>query len=164
MRVLYAKIIAGMVAITSLEPALMLASDSNVTSWQNLKQLAAGQAIEVTKTKGRPVRGTFIGFVDQAISLREKQQEIAIPRADVSRVRLRPAKSGRYIWIGAAIGAGAGAGVGAGIGESVANESGGDFRNLKPAITGVSAGLGALVGAVIGSAIGGRHTTIYIAR
>jgi hypothetical protein len=77
---------------------------------------------------------------------------------------LRLAKSGKYTWIGAAVGAGAGAGVGAGSGESVANESGGDFRNLKPAITGVSAGLGALVGALIGSAMGNRHTTIYIAR
>jgi len=133
----------------------MLAKDSNVNSWQNLKQLAAGQEIEVTKTKGRPVRGAFMGFVDQSISVREKQQEIAIPRADVARVQLRPAKRGRYLWIGAAVGAGAGAGVGLGIGEGVANESGGDFRNLKPAITGVSAGLGALVGAVIGSAIGG---------
>jgi hypothetical protein len=153
-----------MVAIAVLEPAVMLAGGSNVTSWQNLKQLAAGQEIEVTRTKGGPVRGTFIGFVDESISLREKQQEIAIPRSDVERVRLRLAKSGKYTWIGAAVGAGAGAGVGAGIGESVANESGGDFRNLKPAITGVSAGLGALVGALIGSAMGNRHTTIYIAR
>ena len=153
-----------MVALSLLEPALMPASDSNVTSWQNLKQLAAGQEIEVAKTKGSSVRGTFIGFVDEAISVREKQQEIVIPRADVSRVRLRPAKSARYMWIGAAVGAGAGAGVGVGIGESVANESGGDFKNLKPAITGVSAGLGALVGAVIGSVVGGRHTTIYIAK
>jgi hypothetical protein len=164
MRALFAKIASGMVAISLLEPTLMLASDSNVTSWQNLKQLAAGQEIEVTKTKGRPARGAFIGFGDQSISLREKQQEIAIPRADVTRVQLRPAKSGRYMWIGAAVGAGAGAGVGVGIGESVANESGGDFRNLKPAITVVSAGLGALVGAIVGSIISGRHTTIYIAR
>lgn len=164
MRVFLAKIVAGIVAIALLEPALMLAKDSNVTSWQNLKQLAAGQEIEVTKTEGRPVRGAFLGFVDQSISLREKQQEIAIPRADVARVQLRPAKRGRYLWIGAAVGAGAGAGVGLGIGEGVANESGGDFRNLKPAITGVSAGLGALVGAVIGSTIGGRHATIYMAR
>lgn len=164
MRALLAKGIAGIVAIALLEPALMLAKDGNLTSWQNLKQLAAGQEIEITKTQGKPVRGAFIGFADQSISLREKQQEIAIPRADVARVQLRPAKRGRYLWIGAAVGAGAGAGVGLGIGESVANESGGDFKNLKPAITAVSAGLGALVGAVIGSTLCGRHTTIYIAR
>lgn len=153
-----------MVAIALLNPALMLASDTSATSWQNLRQLATGQEIEVTRTNGSSVRGTFISFVDQSISLREKQQELAIPRTDVSRVRLRPAKRRRYLWIGLAVGAGAGAGAGAGIGENLANESGGDFRNLKPAIIGVSAGLGALVGAVIGSVIDGRHTTIYVAR
>ena len=164
MKVFWVKTVAGIVAITLLGPPLMMAGDSSMTSWQNLRQLAAGQEIEVTKTKERPVRGTFIRFADQSISLREKQQEIEIPRADVSRVRSRSAKRGRYTWIGAAVGAGAGAGAGAGIGESVANQSGGDFRNLKPAIIGVSAGIGALIGAVIGSAMGGRHTTIYSAR
>jgi hypothetical protein len=141
----------------------MLAGGGNGTSWQNLQRLAAGQEIEVTKTDGKPVRGAFIGFADQSISVRQKQQEIAIPRAEVSRVRLRTTGS-RYPWIGAAIGAGAGAGVGAGIGEGVAKQSGGDFSNLKPAIIGVSAGLGALAGAVIGSLIEGRHTTIYVAK
>ena len=129
----------------------MLAGGGNGTSWQNLQRLAAGQEIEVTKTDGKPVRGAFIGFADQSISVRQKQQEIAIPRAEVSRVRLRT-KGSRYTWIGA------------GIGEGVAKQSGGDFSNLKPAIIGVSAGLGALAGAVIGSLIEGRHTTIYVAK
>ena len=158
------KAVAVMVAIALLGPTLVAAGESNPTSWQNLQQLATGQKIEVIKTKNGPVRGTFISFADQSITLREKQQEIAIPRADVSRVRLLPAKRGRYRWIGAAVGAGAGAGAGAGIGEGVANESGGDFRNLKPAIIGVTAGLGALVGAIVGYALGGRRTTIYSAR
>ena len=142
----------------------MLAGDSGVSAWQNLRQLTAGQEIEVMKTKGGPVRGTFIGFADESISVREKQQETAVPRAEVSRVRLRPATRGRYTLIGAAVGAGAGAGLGAGIGESLSNQSGGDFRNLKPAIIGVLAGLGALVGLVVGSALGSRHTTIYRAK
>lgn len=142
----------------------MLASDSSVSAWQNLRQLTTGQEIEVTQTKGSPVRGTFISFADESISVRDKEKEIAIPRADVSRVRLRPAGRGKYTWIGAAVGAGAGAGVGVGIGESLANQSGGDFRNLKPAIIGVSAGLGAVAGLLVGSALGGRHTTIYRAK
>lgn len=158
------KTVAVIVATALLVPTLMAAGDGSVTSWQNLGQLAAGQKIEVAKTKNGPLRGTFVSFSDQSITLREKQQETAIPRADVSRVRLLPAKRGRYALIGAAIGAGAGAGAGAGIGESVANESGGDFRNLKPAIIGVTAGLGALIGLVIGSAAAGRHTTIYSAK
>ena len=164
MGVCFVKTVAVMVAITLLGPTLMAAGDSNVTSWQSLQQLAPGQKIEVARTKSGPVRGTFVSFSDQSITLREKQQETAISRADVSRVRLLPARRRRYALIGAAVGAGAGAGAGAGIGESVANESGGDFRNLKPAIIGVTAGLGALIGLVIGSAAGGRHTTIYSAK
>ena len=158
-----AKWVVGIVGMALLDPALMLAKDSNLKSWQNLTQLAVGQEIEITKTTGKPLRGAFICFTEHSISLREKQREIAILRTEVVRVQLRPSDRHKCLWSGAAIGAGAGAGVGLGIGQGVANESGGDFRNLKPAITTVSAVLGALVGAGIGSAFGGRHTTIYIA-
>lgn len=152
--------IAGLVAITFATSTLM-ARDGDLTSWQNLEQLAVGQAIEVTKANGESLRGTFVSFVDQSITLRGKQQEIAIPQSDVSRVRLRSPGGRRWTWIGVAVGASAGLGVGAWIGESVAEQSGGDFRNLKPAIIGVSGGIGALVGAAVGSSIGGRDTTIY---
>ncbi len=164
MRAFFAGIVAGTVAITLLASPPILAGDSSVSAWQNLRQLSAGQEIEVTKTKGSTVRGTFVAFTDESISVREKQQETAVPRAEVSRVQLRPAGRGKCKWIGLAIGAGAGAGVGAGLGESLSNRSGGDFKNLKPAIIGLSAGIGALVGLVVGSALGGRHTTIYRAK
>ena len=164
MRALFARIVAITVAIALLAPAPMLASDSSGSAWQNLRQLAAGQEIEVTNTAGKTVRGTFGSFSDQSISLHEKQQETVVLRAEVSRVRLRPARRGRYALIGAAVGAGAGAGLGAGLGESLANSSGGDFRNLKPAIIGLSAVFGALVGLVVGSALGSRHTTVYRAK
>jgi hypothetical protein len=154
-----AKILAGLIAITLVEPPSIVAG-GNLTSWQNLRQLGAGQAIEVTKTNGGSVRGTFVGFADQSISLRVRQQDITIAQKEVVRVHLRPARGRRDMWIGAAIGAGGGAGVGAGIAERVAT----DFSNLRPAIIGVSAGIGALVGSAIGSVIGGRHTTIYTAR
>lgn len=155
------KIIAGLVTAT-LQPALLMAGDTHLTAWQNLQQLAAGQQIEVTTTNGRSVRATFISFGDQSISLHAKQQDMTIPRTEVSRVRLRPARGRRDTWIGAAVGAGAGAGVG--IGEHVADESGGDFSNLKPAIIGICAGIGALVGTLVGTATGSRHTIIYTAR
>jgi hypothetical protein len=163
MKVSLSRIVAGTLAMSLLAPAPMLARDGSLAAWQNLRQLAAGQEIEVA-TKGRTVKGTFVAFADESISLRQKQQETAIPRADVSQVRLRPARRGRYTLIGAAVGAGAGAGVGAGLAEGLSNESGWDFRNLKPAVIGLSAVFGALVGLVVGSALGGRHTTIYRAR
>src|SRR6266851_1990253 len=143
------RIFVSLAAITLVTPALM-AGDGDPGNWRNLGQLAAGQAIEATKTHGESLRGTFISFADQSITLRGKQQEITIPRSDVSRVRLRSPGSRKWMWIGVAVGAGAGLGAGAGIGESVADRSGGDFRNLKPAIMSVSAGIGALAGAVIG--------------
>ena len=157
------KLVVRFLAITLVGPPSTVAS-ANLTSWQNLEQLRPGENIEVMQTNGGRVRGTYVGFADQSITLRGTQQDITIARADVSRVRLRPPKSRKYLWIGAAIGAGAGAGLGAGIGEGVASASGGDFRNLKPAIIGVCAGVGAAVGAAIGLAIGNRHTTIYTAK
>ncbi len=153
-----------MAAVTLLQPALMLAAERPSTSWENLRQLAAGQEIEITKTDRRSLTGRFISFTDESIRVHGKRQDVTISRTDVSRVRLRPTGRRKYTWIGAGIGAGAGAGIGAAMGESLGNQSGGDFRNLKPAIIGVSAGIGALAGAAIGSVIGGRHTTIYVAK
>jgi head-tail adaptor len=154
-----AKIVAGLIAFVLAVPPSM-AAGGKLRSWQNLQQLHAGQEIEVTKTNGDSLRGTFVAVADQSISLRG-QQEITVAQAEVSRVQLRPAGHRRHGgWIGAAIGAGAGAGVGAGIAERVAT----DFSNLRPVIIGVSAGVGALVGAAVGSVLGGRHTTIYTAK
>jgi hypothetical protein len=120
----FAKLVAGMVVVTLMQPALMLARDSKQSSWQNLQQLTAGQRIEVTKTDGRSVRGTFVSFADQSISVHGKQQDVTISRTDVARVQLRPNRRGRYMWIGAAVGAGAGAaaGAGAGLGQIVSVE------------------------------------------
>ena len=138
-----------------------MAAGGKLRSWQNLQQLGAGQEIEVTRTNGEEVRGSFVAFADQSISLRGKQKDITIAQTDVSRVQLRPAGHRRHGgWIGAGIGAGAGAGVGAGIAASVAT----DFSVLRPVFIGTGAAVGALVGAAIGSLIGGRHTTIYAAK
>jgi hypothetical protein len=165
MRTFFAKeIVASLIAIALLNPSLMMAGDANLTSWQNLHQLGTGQEIEVTKTDRGVVRGIFVGFADHSISLRKEQQDLTVTRTDVSRVRVRRAGGRRYLWIAAAIGAGAGAGVGAAIGGHTANESGGDFKNLKPAIIGACAGIGALAGAAIGSLVDSRQTTVYTTR
>jgi len=151
-------------AIALMEPAMLLAGDDDTpTNWQNLQKLAAGQSIEVAKSEGVPIKGDFVSFTDQSITLRGKQN-ITLARAEVRRVKVRPSSGRKWLWIGALVGGGAGAGIGAGIGDRVANESGGDFANLKPAITGVSAGIGALTGVVIGSLVASRHTTIYVER
>ena len=156
--------VTGLIGLALLSPSCLMAGDGALTAWQNLQQLRVGQETEVKKTGGATVRGTFVGFADESIALlvrQPPQQEITIARNDVWRVRVRPARNKRYVWAGAAIGAAAGAGVGAGLGEQLANESGGDLRNLKPAIIAVCAGAGALAGALTGSALGGRYATIY---
>jgi hypothetical protein len=50
------------------------------------------------------------------------------------------------------------------MGEGLANESGGDFRNLKPAIIGAVCAIGALVGTLVGLWLGGRGATVYRAK
>jgi hypothetical protein len=140
------------------------AGDRNQDSWQSLSRLAPGQSIEVTRRVSESLKGTFIKVAEESIHLRQGQQDVTIPRAEVSRVRLRSKGSRKAMWIGLGLGAGAGAGVGAGIGADLSDRSGGDFSNLQPAIIGVCTGIGALAGLAIGSVIDGRHNTVYQAK
>lgn len=132
----------------------------DLTSWDNLRQLAAGQQIEVARKQVETVKGEFVRMTDEAVTLRTGGGEITVPRSEIMDVR-RGKVGRKATWIGAGVGAGAGALIGVGAGEALANESGGDFANLKPAIASVCAGVGALVGALIGSAIGNRHAIVY---
>lgn len=157
------KTIVALLTIAIL-PATLAGSEDGPAAWQSIRQLSAGQKIEVIKKDGKSLKGAFISFSDDSIRLGGKRQEVSVPRANVLRVRTNPDRGRRNTWIGAAIGAGGGLVVGGLLGERLANESGGDFANLKPAAIGLSAGVGALVGALIGSAVGNRHTTIYSAK
>jgi len=114
--------------------------------------------------KGESFKGTFVSVSDDAISVERKRQNVAVPRNDVARVALRLPKGRKSTLIGLAIGAGAGAGIGVGAGEWLANESGGDFANLKPAIAVGFCAIGALVGAIIGSVVGNRGSEVYRAK
>jgi hypothetical protein len=139
----------------------LLGQTTDAASWQNLSRLAPGQSIQVTTKKGESLKGTFVSVSEGAISLERTHQSVAVPRAEVARVSLRSSKQRKYALIGLGVGAGAGAGIGAGIGESLAQESGGDFRNLKPAVIAVVCGIGALAGTLVGSWLGGRGATVY---
>ena len=142
----------------------LLGQTTDAASWQNLSRMAPGQSIEVTTKKGESLNGTFVNLSEGSISLLRKSQSVAVPRAEIARVSLRSNKRMNYTLAGLAIGAGAGAGIGAGMGESLANESGGDFRNLKPAVIAVVCAIGAGVGALVGSWLGGRGATVYRAQ
>lgn len=150
------------VALLTIAP-LSWASDRNVADWRNLETLSSGQTIEVVKAGGESLKGNFVRFTDESLTVSTRKGEFNLAKVDVARVRRHGHRS-RNTWIGAGIGAAAGAGIGAGIGEGLSNTSGGDFANLKPAVAGATAVAGAAVGAVIGSMLSARHSDVYRAK
>ena len=134
------------------------ARDNVSSSWESLNALSAGARIEVVRRGADAVSGKFTVLTADSIGVQMKARQIAVPRADVLRVRLR--RKGRGKWIGLAIGAGAGAGTGAGLGTRLANESAGDI-NIRAASTVGVAAAGALIGLAIGATLDGRNSTIY---
>jgi hypothetical protein len=132
----------------------------DLTSWDNVRQLAAGEQIEIVRKQAEAVKGQVVRVTNDAVTVQTPAGELTAPRSEI--IVLRRARVGRKAtWIGAGFGGGAGALIGVGAGEALANESGGDFRNLKPAIAVGCAAVGALVGALIGFGIGNRHAVVY---
>jgi hypothetical protein len=118
--------------------------------------LRAGQKIEVVDMKLKSLKGTFVSFSEEAISLRVKESEVAVPRPDVLRVSLREnSKRTRNLLIGLGIGAAGGLATGLGIMER------------EPGYAGAVAGttiLGAVVGAGLGAAFPGYQTIYRVKR
>ena len=131
------------------------------TSWQNLSGVSSGQPLKVRRSNGATVTGNFSSVSADSLHLLVNQQDMTIPRGEVSQVQRQSSGRHKAMWLGLAIGGGAGAGIGAGVAEGVSNTSGGDFANLKPAIIGVVAAAGALAGLAIGSVLDGRRNAIY---
>jgi hypothetical protein len=130
---------------------------ADTESWQRLGAIRSGQKIEVRTSRNGFV-GEFVRFDAQTLIIRDKSGERSLLASEVNRVSLP--KRNRGIWIGAAAGAGGGLVAGSLLGQRLANESGGDFSNLKPAITGACAAFGALIGTAIGASVR-RETVIY---
>ena len=155
------KMIACLLTTSLLVPAAYAAGSAE-SSWQNLAGLRAGQGIEVQQHKRETVKGAFVSFNGESLTLSVKKQETVIARTDVRRVRLT-GKGRKAMWIGAGVGAGAGVLFGTAAADRIANESGGDFAGIKPAITALTAAACALIGLGVGALIGGHHTTVYSA-
>ena len=130
---------------------------ADTSSWQNLASLRDGQKVDIRTTAGDS-HGEFVRFDAQAVTIRDRKGEHSLAKSDVTRVSL--AKRRRGIWIGAIAGAAGGLAAGAALGSRLANESGGDFNNLKPAVTAGCAVAGAAIGAAVGAAVR-RETVIY---
>ena len=116
-------------------------------SWGNLRQLQAGEKIEVVDMKLKSFKGTFLSFSEEVISVRVKQDDVVIERAKVLRVTDREhSKRGRNMILGLAIGAGAGAAILAalpGEGSSSAEEA------IRAAVVPIGAGAGLGMGAAL---------------
>ena len=58
-------------------------------TWDNLQRLQAGQKIKVVQMDMKSLKGRFLGFTEETISVRVKKDEVAVARADVLRISLR---------------------------------------------------------------------------
>lgn len=148
-------------AIGALALAMSVASASwaaeSADSWENLNRLREGETIEVVDMNLKSLKGTFMGFSEEAVSLRVKQDDVIIKRADVFRVSSRAgSRRARNTLIGLAIGASMGAAI-----AGCSFESPCDWPPSKESAIG--AGVGAAAGALVGAALPG-HPTIYRAR
>ncbi len=127
-------------------------------NWDNLKQLAPDEQIQIVLSRAKSYRGMFQGASDDALVVRLATGQQTFARDTVLRVSARRrSHAGRNALIGAAIGTAAGAAVIAGVCQTS------ECKGPVEAIVGVTVGapLGALVGGVMPT--GGWHD-VYRAR
>ncbi len=130
-------------------------------SWDNLNRLQAGQKVQVVQMDFKSREGRFLGFSEEAITLRVKKKSVAVPREEVLRVSLR---GKRKRGLSALIAAGLGAGLGA-----VAGVASCGGRGIHPCEgePGLFAAGGTRIGAGAGAGVGAAvpfirsHQTIY---
>ncbi len=114
------------------------------TGWSSLQQLRVGQKIEVVDTNLKKLKGTFLSFSEEAISLRVKKDEVAIQRPHVLRVSVQGGGRSKNALTGLVIGAVAGLLLGAIVdyGDDLDSNNGKIFAPLV--FGGVGAGLGSV--------------------
>jgi len=142
-----------MLLLLCVVPLGLMARDSRLNSWDNLKQLQPGQKIEVVDMKWKSLKGKFVSFSEESISLQVGNDQVSVERSNVLRVNSGHSKRGRNALIGLAIGAGAGLAVGA----VLDSQATGEFKDFG-VLLGPPIGAGAGVG--IGAAFAG-YQTIY---
>jgi hypothetical protein len=134
-----------------LASGIALAGAKHTGSWDNLKQLRAGDKIEVVDQSLRSYRGTFESVSDEAISLRSKKDSFTVERANVLRVSVRDSgKRTRRMLLGAAIGAGAAPAITVPI-QVVSSNEGNSSAGLVAGATAGAAGAGLAVGSTMGN-------------
>ncbi|MEE8257580.1 MAG: hypothetical protein V3R60_06785, partial [Acidobacteriota bacterium] len=149
----------SLLLVTTVFSVSLPAQEPGEHSWENLQQVRVGQRIEVVDTNLKKLKGTFLSFSEEAISLRVKKDEVGVPRVNVLRVSsLDRSKRKRNILLGLAIGAGGGMLAGAGVASAAVGFDEGQGSNPAATIVGFLAA-GADAGVAVGASSGYR--TIY---
>ncbi len=127
-----------------LRAAQPQASAADEANWSNLQQLRVGQKIEVVDTNLKKLKGTFLSFSEEAISVRVKKDEVAIQRLNVLRVSVQGGGRSKNALTGMVIGAVAGLLLGAIVdyGDDLDSNNGKIFAPLV--FGGAGAGLGSV--------------------
>lgn len=130
--------------------------------WSKLSRLSAGDRIEVVNQELKVLKGTFLRFSEESLSVRVRDQEVTLARSDVFRVSVRSHQGRkRRLLLGLAIGAGAGPGAGILIARASANEVAcSESAGCQAAIAAPFIGAG--VGLAAGLALG--YHTVYRGR
>ncbi len=131
-------------------PPAFLPAQSAKDSWDNLKQLQPGQKIEVVDMKMKTLKGAFVAFTDETITLRDGGTEQSVAHADVVRVTVRDTSHRmRNMLLGSAIGGGIA--IAATIVPIAASSNEGNSCGACVAAIAVGFGAGAALGAIPGS-------------
>jgi hypothetical protein len=130
--------------------AATAAAQTNASSWNTVKALAAGTEVRIL-TGSRTVSGRIDRISDDTLVLTSAGGQEVFKPQEVARVSLRgESHRRRNVLIGAGIGAGGGVGLGAAVAGSCSGTiCGGHGPALVAGVGGAAAVVGTLIGAVI---------------
>jgi hypothetical protein len=129
-------------------------------SWDDLRQLRPGEAIEVLDARMKSHRGTFATYTQDTIVVHQNNTEQTFRREEVASVKRRSeSRRGRNALVGLAIGAAGGLALGAIRGKTYHED--GETPVFIAVWTPIGAGIGAVTGAALPT---GGGVTIYRAR
>ena len=150
-----------LITLSVLMLATIAGAQAPEQSWDNLKTLREGEKIQVVDQKLKSLKGTFVSFSDEAVTLQVGKDTVAVQRADVFRVSSQKGMGrGKHALVGLAIGAGAGLALGMASCAYVTDQNkckASDLAGLGAAEAALFGGIGAGVGALVPAS----HPTIY---
>jgi hypothetical protein len=140
--------------------------NKNQANWDRLKQLSAGEEIQVVETDAKSNRGSFQNVSDQSIVVSTATGQKTVGRSSILRVSTRGQKHRmRNALIGGGIGAGVGLGIGAAADAHNNKCAGLCFDILPNGGKEIATPLGAIIGAIVGAVIPtGDWHEVYRAR